>query len=221
MHGQLTGQILAGARRFDGIKVAHQISHRHIGCRQLLDVAVLAGQKGDRRFRTLGCDQIAAAPAQRVVGVVTDLAAGDIRHLLVEQLRQPAQDAALGLSAQAEQNEVLFGQNCIHDLRNNRILKAHDAGEDLLCASSLARAIRFSRSSSFTVRFFRRASVEFFAGLQLTQSLGKTVHDEATRVYSSTAINESISERAYMTCPFLPAIALACTPRRNLGNIAV
>jgi len=90
VHGQLVGQVLAGARRFDGIKVTHQVSHRNIGRGQLFHVAVLAGQPGDRRCRALRSHQIAASLAQGVVRIVTDLAARDIRHLLVKQIGQPA-----------------------------------------------------------------------------------------------------------------------------------
>ena len=80
-------------------------------------------------FAALG-DQVAAALAERIVGVVANFAAGNVGHLLVEQGCERAQDAALGLAAQAEQDEVLPGKNGVDDLRDDRVFIADDAGEE-------------------------------------------------------------------------------------------
>ena len=52
--------------------------------------------------------------------------------LLVEQRGEGAQDAALGLAAQAEQDEVLPRENGVDDLRNDGVFVADDAGEERL-----------------------------------------------------------------------------------------
>ena len=64
------------------------------------------------------------------IGIVANLAAGDVGQLLVEQRGERAQDAALGLAAQAEQDEVLLRQDGVHDLRNDGVFVADDAGKE-------------------------------------------------------------------------------------------
>ncbi len=48
----------------------------------------------------------------------------------IEQRRQGAQDAAFGLAAQAEQNEIVPRKNSVHDLRHDRVFIADDAGKN-------------------------------------------------------------------------------------------
>ena len=79
-----------------------------------------------------------------------DLAARHDRDLLVEQVDERAQDAALRLAAQAEQDEVVPRQDRVDELRDDRVVVADDAGEERLAARSLR--IRLSRISSWTER---------------------------------------------------------------------
>src|SRR4029453_2680538 len=60
--------------------------------------------------------------ADRTERVVVDLRPGDDRYGLVEQTGQLAQDAALGLTAQSEQDDVMSGQERIDDLRDDGVL---------------------------------------------------------------------------------------------------
>ena len=96
------------------------------------------------------CDQIAAAPADGLIRIVADLAAGDVRQLFIQQRGQHADDARLGLPAQSEQDEIVPRENRVDDLRNHRIFVADDAGKQSSPRCSLQ--IRFWRSSSFTLR---------------------------------------------------------------------
>ena len=48
----------------------------------------------------------------------------------IEQRGQRAQNAGFGLAAQAEQNEVMAREHGVHDLRDDRIFIADDAGEE-------------------------------------------------------------------------------------------
>jgi len=52
----------------------------------------------------------------------------------IEQRRQRTQQAALGLPAQSQQDEVVAGQHRIDHLRDYRILVANDAREQFLAA---------------------------------------------------------------------------------------
>ena len=59
-----------------------------------------------------------------------NFASGQIRHLLIEKRCQGAQDAALGLSAQPQQNEIVARQNGIDDLRHDCVVISHNSRED-------------------------------------------------------------------------------------------
>ena len=69
------------------------------------------GSQRDRQRVAFAGDARPARGAERRQRVVVDLAAGHDRNLFVEQIDQAAQDAALGLAAQAEQDEVVPRQD--------------------------------------------------------------------------------------------------------------
>jgi hypothetical protein len=77
-------------------------------------------------------DEVFAAAAERVVGIVADFAAGDVGHLGVEQRGKRAQNAALGLAAETEQDEVVAGEDGMDDLRDDGVFVTQDAGEERL-----------------------------------------------------------------------------------------
>ena len=93
-------------------------------------------------------NQFAAAPADRRVRIVVNLAAGDVGHLRIEQRGQGAQDAALGLAAQSQQNEIVARKNRIDDLRHDRVVISDDAGENGAALHGVSRSgCRASRPS--------------------------------------------------------------------------
>ena len=59
-----------------------------------------------------------------------NFAARNKGYLRIEQGGQRPQNAALGLSAQPEQNEVMPRKNRVHDLRNDGIVVADNTRED-------------------------------------------------------------------------------------------
>ena len=80
---------------------------------------------------------------ERGVGVVAELGAGDVGAVRVEQRGERAEDARLGLAAQAEQDEVVAREDGVDDLRDDRVVVADDAGEERLAfgaAGDLAQA---------------------------------------------------------------------------------
>jgi len=70
-----------------------------------------------------------------------DLAPGDDGHLLVEQLDQAAQDPALRLAAEAEQDEIVSGQNRVDELGDDRLVVPDDAGKERLAPLQLANQV--------------------------------------------------------------------------------
>ena len=105
------------------------------GRRQLLDVARVARQPGDRQRVALCRDPRAAGGAERRERVVVDLAARHDRDRFVEQRGERAQDPALRLAAQAEQDEVVARQHRVDDLRHDGLVVADDAGKSVLPAT--------------------------------------------------------------------------------------
>ena len=130
VHRQLVRKVLTPARRLDRIKIANQIGHRHIRGRQLLHIALIATQIGNRRRVALLRNQLAAPLAQRQIRIVPNLASRHIRQPLIQNRRQPAQNAALRLPAQPQQNKVLPRQHRIHNLRHDGVVIPDDARKD-------------------------------------------------------------------------------------------
>ncbi len=74
-------------------------------------------------------DALAAGAADRRVGIVVNLAAGNRGNFGIQQRGQAAQDARLGLPAQSQQDEVVPRKQRIDDLRDHRFFVAVNAGE--------------------------------------------------------------------------------------------
>ena len=82
--------------------------------------------------------QDAADGPQRIV---VDFAAGDHGNFRVEELDQAAQDAALRLAAQAQQDEIVARKQGVDDLRNHAVFVAMDAGKQRLVPLDRAQQI--------------------------------------------------------------------------------
>ena len=141
VHRQLVGQVEAGLRRLDRIDVADHVGDRDVGRRELLHEARLARQPGDRHVVALRADARAARRAERRERIVVDLTAGNHRNLFVQQIDQAAQDAALRLTAQAEQDEVVPRQDRVHELRDDRLVVSDDAGKQPIAGVELPHEV--------------------------------------------------------------------------------
>src|SRR5437868_10139693 len=108
MYRELVAEIVSAARRLDGVNVADKVGDCHIRSRKLLDVAIIRSQVVDRGGVLLLSDQLAAAPAQRCVGIVVDLASTDEWSLRIEQAGKCTQDPALCLASESQQDEIVF-----------------------------------------------------------------------------------------------------------------
>ena len=86
-------------------------------------------------------DPGAARAADRSERIVVNFAAGDDRQMLVEQIDEAAQDAALRLTAQAEQDEVVPRQDRVDELRDDGVLVADDAGEERVAGLQLVNEV--------------------------------------------------------------------------------
>ena len=141
VHRQLVGNVLPAARRLDGIDIADHVGDGDVRRGQLFHVAMLAVEPGDGRFVARFRNQVAAAPADRTVRVVVNLAALDVGRDLVEQRGQHADEARLGLPAQSQQNEIVARKNGVDHLRHHGILESQNAREKILAALQFADQI--------------------------------------------------------------------------------
>ncbi len=139
--GELVGQGQAAPGRLDGVDVADDVGDGDVRGGQLLHVAALARQPDDRGGLALLLHLQPAGPAEGLERVVVDGAAGDHGGSFVQEICQRAQDAALGLPAQAQQDEVVPGQDGVDDLRSHAVLVAHDAGKELLSPLQLRQQV--------------------------------------------------------------------------------
>ncbi len=138
MHGQLAGQVVTAARGPNGIDVADDVGDGHVRRGQLLDEAIVGRQPGQGRLVAALLHEVAAAAAQGPQRVVVDLAAGDDGQGRIEQVGEAAQEPALGLAAQAEQDHVVPRQDRVRDLGDDRFVVAEDAREEGLARFELA-----------------------------------------------------------------------------------
>ena len=139
---QLVGDVLPAARRLDRVDVSDHVCDGHVRSGELFDVPFDGREPRDRRLIAHFGDQAAALLADRVVGIVVNLAAGDVRNALIEQGGQHADQTRLGLAAQAEQDKVVPRQNRVDHLRHHRVLESHDAREQLFALLNLADQVR-------------------------------------------------------------------------------
>ena len=73
--------------------------------------------------------------------MIVNFASGDIGNFRFEEIDQAAKDAALGLSAQAEKDEVVPGQDGVGDLRQDRLFVAANPGKERLARFELAQQV--------------------------------------------------------------------------------
>ena len=110
MHGQLIREQMSTAGRLDWIHVANQVRDGDIRSRQLLHVTLFPSEPGDRGGLATLVQEIAGVLGDRGKGIVVDLAARNDRNLLVQQRRKVAENAALRLASEPQQDEVMPGQ---------------------------------------------------------------------------------------------------------------
>ena len=119
----------------DRVDVADQVADARVGGGELLAVPVAGVAPGDRQVVAQLGGEPPAPRADRVVGVVVDLAAFDDRSPLVEQAAQGADQPGLTLAALAEQDEVVPGDQGAFQVGQDGLAEPHDAGEGVLSGS--------------------------------------------------------------------------------------
>src|SRR5581483_2450270 len=138
--GELVGQIPA-LGDLDRVDLADEVGDRDVGCRELLRVAVLGLQPHDRRLVALVRDEVTARGADGLQRIVADLATGDRGHLVVEELDEVAHDARLRLSALAQKDDVVAGEDRVLDGGYDGVVVTDDSLEDGLPRPDLLQEV--------------------------------------------------------------------------------
>ena len=129
--GELVGEV-AALGDLDGVDFADEVGDGDVGGGELFAVAAVAVDPFDLGVFALGLDEVEAALADGLEGVVVDLAVADGGDFVVEEVDEGADEAGLGLAALAEEDDVLAGEDGVLDVREDGVLVADDAGEVLL-----------------------------------------------------------------------------------------
>ena len=124
------GEPLGG--RLDRVDVADQVGHGDVGGGELLVVALVAVHPVDRQVVAELLHALPGGGQDRLERALVEVAAGDHGRVLVQEAGQRAQDARLGLAAQAEQDEVVPRQDRVDDPGQHGLVVADDAWKQRL-----------------------------------------------------------------------------------------
>src|SRR6476661_3717727 len=141
MNGQLIRDVLTPSRGLDRIDIAYHVGDGYIRRGQFLHIPVFGRKIANRCFLTHLCNQFAAAAADRMIWIIVDFTALDIRHEGIEQRSEHADQARLGLSSQPEQDKVMTGKYGVYDVRHHAVFEADDARKQSLTALDLAHQV--------------------------------------------------------------------------------
>ena len=141
VHRELVAELQTRSGRLDRVDVANHVGDGDVRRRELLHIPGLAREPGDGQLVSLGGQAAAARRTEGRERVVVNLAAGDDRDFRIELIGQRAEEPRLGLTAQTEENEVMFGEQGVGDLRHDALVIADDAPEQGLAGAQARNRI--------------------------------------------------------------------------------
>jgi hypothetical protein len=142
MDRELVGEDMPAPRRPDRIDVADDVRDGDIGSSELLDKATVAIDPIDSRRFTSDVEHVSGEFRDWREWVVVDLAACHDRDRVVEERGQCAEDSRLGLSTQAEQDDVVPREKSVDKLRHDCVFIAEETVEQLAAAPQAGEQIR-------------------------------------------------------------------------------
>jgi hypothetical protein len=144
-----------------------------------------------------------------------DFATGDVGYLGVQQRGQSAQNAAFGLAAKPEQNEIMTRQNGVDDLRDNGVVVTDYAGEDRGVVSELRDQVlaQFVFHTTGTQFVFRKGT-----SAQLAEGAGK-IHRGNSKSSQPSAVSyqETRAAEWFDYTPREPGIRLQASGTYGIG----
>ncbi len=132
VHGGFIGEV-ASLGVFDEVDFADEVGDGDVGGGEFFVVAGGAVDPFDGGFvapsRIFG-DEIFAVGGNGVEGVVVDFTAGNDGEPFVEEVGEHAEDAGFGLAAEAEEEDVVLGEDGVDELGDDGVAVADDSGEE-------------------------------------------------------------------------------------------
>ena len=138
--GQLVGQV-APLGHLDGVDLADEVGDRRVGGGELLAEALVAVDPFDRGGVAVLGDEVAGVAGHGMLGIVVDLAAGDDRDPVVEQLDQRADHAGLRLAPLPQEDDVVARQHGVLELREDGLVEADHRGDELLAGGDAVHGV--------------------------------------------------------------------------------
>ena len=114
MNRQFIAEQMSALGGFDWIDVTDDVRDGHVGRSEFLDKAGIAIDPIDVRHVAVQRDRLTTVSADRMKRIVVDFGTSDDWNVFVKQIGELANDAALRLTAQAQQNQVMPRQNRIN-----------------------------------------------------------------------------------------------------------
>src|SRR6185503_8802901 len=138
MNRQFVAEQMSTFRRFDRINVADDVGDGHVRSRQLLDEPRVAIDPGNRRRLLMQFDRLTTVGADRIEWIVVNFRTSNDWNLRVKQVSKLPNDAALRLTAQTKQNQVVPGKDRINELRHDGFVVTHDSRKQLFAPLEFA-----------------------------------------------------------------------------------
>ncbi len=212
MERQLIGQVTTFGH-LDRVDFADEVGNRRIGGRQLFAITGGAVNPRDRGVVAEFQHQILGVLGNRVVGIVEDLGADHDGQPLVEQSDHGPNHAGLGLTALAEEDHVVTGQDGVLELRENRVFVAKHAFKQRLTRGNagdrIATDLFLDRNRSPTGCF----ELTERGGNRMCRH-GMTLDVLARNVHSKAVDGSKTHKRCYPQAQCTPKLWTA----RNVGS---
>src|SRR5437588_11409448 len=138
MNRQFVAEQVPAFGGLDGIDVADNVCDGDVRSLQLFDKARIAINPGNGCGILVQLDRLPSVSADRMKRIVVDIRTGNDGNLLVEKICELANDAALRLAAQSQQNQIVAGENGINKLRHDGFVITNNAGEKFLAPLEFA-----------------------------------------------------------------------------------
>ena len=136
VHGGFVGEVAATWSVFDEVDFADEVGDGDVGGGEFFVVACGAVDPFDGGVFALFGEEALAGGGDGGEGVVVDFGAGEDGDPFVEEFGEHAEDAGFGLAAEAEEEDVVLGEDGVDDLGDDGIAIAEDAGEEVGVASA-------------------------------------------------------------------------------------
>src|SRR6266850_2063206 len=130
MNCQLIAQQMSALGSFDRIDIADNVGNGHVGCGKLFHKTRITVNPIDVGDVAMDGDSLATISRNWLEGIVVHFRSRNDRNLIVEEFSELPDDAALCLSAESQQNDVMFGKNCVNELGNYSLVITYNAAEE-------------------------------------------------------------------------------------------